>query len=97
MMKYCGASSRNSISSRCAMQVRNRVPGGFSGMKLFSALLIFLLLAPAGFVQARPAATKGADADRLGLTCAQILQMTSTAWVAHFQENASKTNNAAVP
>jgi len=66
-------------------------------MKLFSALLIFLLLAPAGFVQARPAATKGADADRLGLTCAQILQMTSTAWVAHFQENASKTNNAAVP
>jgi hypothetical protein len=66
-------------------------------MKLFSALLIFLMLAPVGLSQAKPAATKGADADRLGLTCAQILQMTSTAWVAHFAEKAGTPNNAASP
>jgi hypothetical protein len=64
-------------------------------MKLFSALLIFLILPPADFPQAKPAQTKAADADRLGLTCAQILQMTSTAWVAHFAEKAGTPNNAA--
>jgi hypothetical protein len=64
-------------------------------MKLFSALLIALTLAPAGFPQAKPAQTKAADADRLGLTCAQILQMTSTAWVAHFAEKTGTPNNAA--
>jgi hypothetical protein len=61
-------------------------------MKLFSALLIALVLAPVGFPQTKPAPAKSADPDRLGLTCAQILQMTSTAWVAHFAE---KTGNAA--
>jgi len=64
-------------------------------MKLFSALLISLVLAPAGFPQAKPAQTKAADADRLGLTCTQILQMTSTAWVAQFAEKAGTSNNAA--
>jgi hypothetical protein len=64
-------------------------------MKLFSALLIFLILPPADFPQAKPAQTKAADADRLGLTCAQILQMTSTAWVAHFAEKTGTPNNAA--
>jgi hypothetical protein len=64
-------------------------------MKLFSALLMALVLAPAGFSQAKPAQTKAADADRLGLSCAQILQMTSTAWVAHFVEITGTPNNAA--
>jgi hypothetical protein len=64
-------------------------------MKLFSALLVSLVLAPAGFPQAKPAQTKAADADRLGLTCTQILQMTSTAWVAQFAEKAGTSNNAA--
>lgn len=64
-------------------------------MKLFSALLISLVLVPAGFPQAKPAQTKAADADRLGLTCTQILQMTSTAWVAQFAEKAGTSNNAA--
>jgi hypothetical protein len=65
-------------------------------MKLFSALLIVLMLTPPGFPQAKPAQTKAsADADRLGLTCAQILQMTSTAWVVHFAEKTSAPNNAA--
>jgi hypothetical protein len=66
-------------------------------MKLFSALLIFLMLAPVGLSQAKPAATKGADADRLGLICPQILQMTSTAWVAHFVEKTGTPNNPAAP
>jgi len=64
-------------------------------MKLFCALLISLVLAPAGFPQAKPAQTKAADADRLGLTCTQILQMTSAAWVAQFAEKARTSNNAA--
>jgi len=66
-------------------------------MKLFSALLIALMLAPVGLPQAKPAAPKGADADRLGLTCAQVLQMTSTAWVAHFAEKSGTANDAAAP
>ena len=64
-------------------------------MKLFSALLIALVLAPVGLPQTKPAQTKAADADRLGLTCAQILQMTSTAWVAHSAEKAGTPNSAA--
>jgi hypothetical protein len=63
-------------------------------MRLLSAFVLFLLLAPPGFPQAKPAQTKGGDPDRLGLTCAQILQMTSTAWVAH---SAEKAGNASVP
>src|SRR5271156_4407891 len=95
MMKCCGAWSRNSIFSKCAMQVRSKVAGGFPEMKLFSALLIALVLAPVGLPQTKPAQTKAADADRLGLTCAQILQMTSTAWVAHSAEKAGTPNSAA--
>jgi len=64
-------------------------------MKLSCALLTSLVLAAAGFPQAKPAQTKAADADRLGLTCTQILQMTSTAWVAQFAEKAGTSNNAA--
>jgi hypothetical protein len=56
--------------------------------------VIALVVAPAGFAQAKPAQTKASDADRLGLTCAQILQMTSTIWVAHFVE---KAGNASAP
>jgi len=63
-------------------------------MKLFSALLIALALAPAGFAQAKPAQTKASDPDRLGLGCSQILQMTSSAWVAHFVDQAG---NASAP
>ncbi|HEY4949222.1 MAG TPA: hypothetical protein VIH88_02715 [Candidatus Acidoferrales bacterium] len=66
-------------------------------MKLLCAFLIVLVLAPAGFAQAKPAQAKAADLDRLGLTCAQILQMTSTAWVAHFAEKAGNANNATAP
>jgi hypothetical protein len=66
-------------------------------MKLLSAFVLSLVLAPAGFPQAKPAATKAADPDRLGLSCAQILQMSSTAWVAHFEEKNTKANDGAAP
>jgi hypothetical protein len=66
-------------------------------MKLFSAFTLSLVLASVGFAQAKPAQTKTADSDRLGLTCAQILQMTSTAWVAHFAERAGDANNGSAP
>ncbi len=66
-------------------------------MKLFSTLLIAVVLAPAGFSQSKPAPAKATDTDRLGLTCARILQMTSTAWVAYFQENAGKVKDATAP
>jgi len=71
-------------------------------MKIFSPLLITagliaVGLAPVCFPQAKPAQTKAADTDRLGLTCAQILQMTSTAWVAQFAEKAGTPINAASP
>jgi hypothetical protein len=67
-------------------------------MKLISAFTLSLVLASASLAQAKPAQTKaGGDADRLGLTCAQILQMTSTAWVADFAEKAGTPSNTAAP
>jgi hypothetical protein len=66
-------------------------------MKVFSALLIFLMLTPVGRSQAKPVQTKAADPDRLGLSCTQILQMTSIAWVAQFAEKAGTPDNAASP
>jgi hypothetical protein len=67
-------------------------------MKLISAFTLSLVLASASLAQAKPAQTKACgDADRLGLTCAQILQMTSTAWVADFAEKAGTPSNTAAP
>jgi hypothetical protein len=61
-------------------------------MKLLSALLLSLALVPTSFPQAKTTRTKVGDPDRLGLTCAQVLEMTSTAWVAHFAEKAGNTS-----
>jgi hypothetical protein len=57
-------------------------------MRLYCALLLALVLAPAGFAQAKPAQPKAADPDRLGLSCAQILQKNSTDWIGYFGEKA---------
>jgi len=50
-------------------------------MKLLATILCFGLLAPCGFGQAK---TNPASAmpDRMGMTCAQILRMTSSKWVS---------------
>jgi hypothetical protein len=56
-------------------------------------LAIFLTaVAQAATAQTRP--TQKAEPDRLGMTCAQILAMTSTDWVAHFNDHfGEKTGN----
>jgi hypothetical protein len=63
-------------------------------MKILAMLLILRVLAPASLPQAKPTPTKNAEPDRLGLTCAQILQMTSTAWIAQSKEKAAKANDS---
>jgi hypothetical protein len=58
-------------------------------MRAIAALALCVLLAPASHSQAKPAAKPSAAptaADRLGKTCAQILRMTSTEWVAQYKE-----------
>jgi hypothetical protein len=71
-------------------------------MKSFLSLLSAVGLIAAGLAlvclpQAKPAQAKSADADRLGLSCAQLLQMTSTAWVAHYAEKTGTPNNKTAP
>jgi hypothetical protein len=64
-------------------------------MRIFVAFVLCALLAPAGFSQAKPAAKSSAataSADRLGKTCAQILRMTSTEWVAQFKEKVASAD-----
>jgi hypothetical protein len=56
----------------------------YMNRKVLLAMAISLLLPPCGFSQATAAARKRSAGDRLGLTCAQILRMTSTDWVAKY-------------
>ena len=48
----------------------------------------FLLILPAGVVCSQSAPKPKVEADRLGLTCAQILKMSSAEWIADFNEKA---------
>jgi hypothetical protein len=53
------------------------------------AFILWALLAPACFSQPKPAAKQSAapaSANRQGKTCAQILKMTSTEWLAQFKQ-----------
>lgn len=62
-------------------------------MKLSTVLLFFLTIG--GGFQAQHAAQRQAGAaDQLHMTCAQILQMSSTDWIAHSNEKASQTADA---
>ncbi|HEX4002631.1 MAG TPA: hypothetical protein VHX36_08275 [Candidatus Acidoferrales bacterium] len=52
-------------------------------MRVAIASAVVLLLSPAfSLAQSRPKSTHTADPDRMGMTCAQILQMTSSEWIA---------------
>jgi hypothetical protein len=66
-------------------------------MKSFICVAFCSLLASSCYSQAKPAGKPAAaasdSADRLGMTCTQILQMTSSQWVVYFNE---KTGQAAV-
>lgn len=57
-------------------------------MKSFICAAFCVLLAPTCFSQAKPAGKAAASeaADQLGMTCAQILQMSSTDWVTQFKQ-----------
>jgi hypothetical protein len=58
-------------------------------MKIIYLVLVAQLLAPVAAAQSKAARPKPADTDRLGLTCAQILQKASGEWVADFNEKSS--------
>ena len=52
-------------------------------MRIALAWALFLLLNPAFlFAQSHSKSTHKADADRMGMTCTQILEMTSSEWIA---------------
>lgn len=52
-------------------------------MRIAFALAVFLLLnAPFCLAQSQAKSTHAADVDRMGMTCAQMLQTTSSEWIA---------------
>lgn len=55
-------------------------------MKTLSAILICVLLEATSFAQTKTQPGKSAAGDRLGLTCAEILKMTSQDWILHYNE-----------
>jgi hypothetical protein len=54
------------------------------GVKLLAAIAASLLLSQFSIASTQAPKAKSPNPDRLGLTCTQILQMTSTQWVTHF-------------
>jgi hypothetical protein len=62
-------------------------------LKLFAILLFFLTIA-ASDLHAHAAQKQAGAPDQLGMSCAQILQMSSTDWIAHSNEKASQTKDA---
>jgi hypothetical protein len=62
-------------------------------MKFFAILLLILTVTPGG-LRAQHAAQKYAGAaDQLGMSCAHILQMSSTDWIANFKASTTKDAN----
>lgn len=53
---------------------------------IFEVIVVSLLLASPARAQARTPPSKSAVTDQLGLTCAQILEITSVDWVAKFNK-----------
>jgi hypothetical protein len=53
-------------------------------------ILILLLFPVAATTRAQTRSAAKPDPDRLGMTCSQILAMTSTDWVSHFNDKFSK-------
>src|SRR5277367_5445546 len=63
-------------------------------MKFFAVLLFFLTIT-GGSSHAQHAAQKQANAaDQLGMSCTQILKMSSTDWVTQFNGKVNQTKNA---
>jgi hypothetical protein len=53
---------------------------------ILAVIVVLLLLASPILAQTKTPPSKGMVADQIGLTCAQILDMTSTDWVAKFSK-----------
>jgi hypothetical protein len=60
-------------------------------MKCGWILVILVFLAQPLFAQNKTALQPSPDADRLGQTCAQILKMSSSDWIAYFKGKSSPT------
>ena len=63
-------------------------------MRIFAIVAALLLFMPQCSAQTKTPARPSTDPDRLGQTCAQILGMTSSAWVAYFTEKSGQTRAA---
>jgi hypothetical protein len=63
-------------------------------VKIWAARALALLLMHGSLLPQHAAQKQTAVADQLGLTCAQILQMTSTEWIAHFNTAANQAKHA---
>jgi hypothetical protein len=62
-------------------------------MKFFATLLLILTVTPGGLRAQHAAQKQAGAADQLGMSCAQILQMSSTDWIAHFKASPTKDAN----
>jgi hypothetical protein len=66
-----------------------------SVMRIAIAWAVLILLNPAfSFAQTRPKSTRKADADRMGMTCPQILQMSSSEWIAKVASTSDSSEDA---
>ncbi|MGA2844642.1 MAG: hypothetical protein ABSF68_04380 [Candidatus Acidiferrales bacterium] len=63
-------------------------------MKLFSIELLLLTAIASGFGAQQPSQKQAAASDQLGMTCAQILQMSSTDWISHFNGKVNSASDA---
>ncbi len=84
----------------CRTRPRNAIASGSTQMmktaKICAIAILFVSFVPHCVAQTKPARpTASTDPDRLGLTCAQILEKTSTDWVSFFTEKSVQT--AAAP
>jgi len=61
-------------------------------MKTFFAMIVSLLLASPARAQTKTPVSKGTAADQLA--CVRILKMTSTEWIAHFNEKPSQEKDS---
>jgi hypothetical protein len=63
-------------------------------MKLFSIVLLLLTAIASSFGAQQPSQKQAAASDQLGMTCTQILQMSSTDWITHFNGKVNPANGA---
>jgi hypothetical protein len=62
-------------------------------MKFFAILLLILTVTPGGLRPQHAAQKQASAADQLGMSCTQILQMSSTDWIANFKASPTKDAN----